>query len=198
VNQLSFRNLVDVCLTEAEAEALAGETDVTDGPNEEGEMFERPGKLFDKLPKPYANDQAARAANNGALPPDLSLMVKARPRAEDYVFALLTGYKEPPAGVTVREGLYYNPYFPGGAIGMPPPLMNGQVEYEDGTEPTVSQLASDVTTFLCWAAEPEHDERKRMGIKALFLITLAIIPSAYFKRLTWAPIKSRKIRFTKL
>jgi len=198
IEQICFRHLVDVCLTEAEAEAIANDTEITDGPNEEGEMFERPGKLFDKLPKPYANANAAKAANGGALPPDLSLMVKARPRAEDYVFALLTGYKEPPAGIAVREGLYYNPYFPGGVIGMPPPLMNGQVEYDDGTPATVSQMAKDVSTFLCWTAEPEHDERKRMGIKALFLITLAILPSAYFKRLTWAPIKSRQLRFPKM
>jgi len=198
IEQICFRHLVDVCLTEAEAEQIAAETDITDGPDDEGEMFERPGKLFDKLPKPYANSNAAKAANGGALPPDLSLMVKARPRAEDYVFALLTGYKEPPAGVHVREGLYYNPYFPGGVIGMPPPLMNDMVQYDDGTPATVSQMAKDVASFLCWTAEPEHDERKRMGIKALFLISLAILPSAYFKRLTWAPMKSRQLRFTKL
>lgn len=198
LEQLAFRHLVDVCLTEEEAEALATDTDVTDGPDDEGEMFERPGKLFDKLPKPYANDMAARAANGGALPPDLSLMVKARPRAEDYVFALLTGYQEPPAGISVREGLYYNPYFPGGAIGMPPPLMNDMLQYDDGTPASVSQLAKDVSVFLAWTAEPEHDERKQMGIKAMFLLALAILPSAYFKRMTWAPIKSRQLKFLKL
>ena len=114
---------------------------------------------------PYANDNAARAANNGALPPDLSLIVKARHGGPDYIFALLTGYREPPAGVEIRPGLHYNPYFPGAAIGMAQQLFDGMVDYEDGTPATASQMAKDVTTFLNWAAEPEHDERKLMGLK---------------------------------
>merc|ERR1712072_1289624 len=104
-------------------------------------------------------------ANGGALPPDLSLMAKARHGGEDYLFALLTGYHDAPEGVALREGLYYNPYFPGGAIGMPKQLADGGVEYDDGTSATESQMAKDVTTFLAWAAEPEHDERKLMGVK---------------------------------
>jgi ubiquinol-cytochrome c reductase cytochrome c1 subunit len=161
-------------------------------------MFDRPGKLADYLPKPYANDNAARAANNGALPPDLSLMEKARVGGPDYIFALLTGYCEPPAGVTVRPGMYYNPYFPGSAIGMPQPLFDGMVDYEDGTEASMSQLAKDVTMFLTWAAEPETNDRKKMGWQALFLLSLALFPTLYYKRMKWSVLKNRKIRFTKL
>ncbi|CDR19065.1 unnamed protein product [Oncorhynchus mykiss] len=162
---LAFRNLVGVSHTEAEVKVLAEEIEVVDGPDESGEMFTRPGKLSDYFPKPYPNPEAARAANGGALPPDLSYIVNARHGGEDYVFSLLTGYCEPPAGVEVREGLYYNPYFPGQAIGMAPPIYNEVLEFEDGTPATMSQVAKDVCTFLRWAAEPEHDQRKRMGLK---------------------------------
>uniref|UniRef100_A0A8C7D523 ERGIC and golgi 3 n=1 Tax=Oncorhynchus kisutch TaxID=8019 RepID=A0A8C7D523_ONCKI len=162
---LAFRNLVGVSHTEAEVKVLAEEIEVVDGPDESGEMFTRPGKLSDYFPKPYPNPEAARVANGGALPPDLSYIVNARHGGEDYVFSLLTGYCEPPAGVEVREGLYYNPYFPGQAIGMAPPIYNEVLEFEDGTPATMSQVAKDVCTFLRWAAEPEHDQRKRMGLK---------------------------------
>ena len=152
VERTCWRNLVNVTHTESELKALAEEVEYVDGPNDEGEMFERPGKLTDPLPKPYANDEAGRAANGGALPPDLSLMVKARHSGLDYVFSLLTGYCDAPAGKAMPAGLYYNPYFPGGAISMPPPLMDGQVEYEDGTPATVTQMAKDVSVFLNWSA----------------------------------------------
>ena len=127
-----------------------------DGPNDEGEMFERPAKLSDSIPGPYANEQAARAANNGALPPDLSLIVKARHGGADYIFSLLNGYVEAPVGKTMLPGLYYNPYFAGGAIGMPAPLMDEAVTYPDGTIATISQMSKDVSIFLAWAAEPER------------------------------------------
>ncbi|MBN3294567.1 CY1 protein, partial [Polypterus senegalus] len=172
---LAFRNLVGVSHTEAEAKALAEEFEIVDGPDEKGEMFTRPGKLSDYFPKPYANPEAARAANNGALPPDLSYIVNARHGGEDYVFSLLTGYCDAPAGVKLLDGVYYNPYFPGQAIGMAPPIYNEIIEFEDGKSPniivakstpaTMSQVAKDVCTFLRWAAEPEHDQRKRMGLK---------------------------------
>ncbi|KAI2663853.1 Cytochrome c1, heme protein, mitochondrial [Labeo rohita] len=155
---LAFRNLVGVSHTEAEVKTLAEEVEVVDGPDDTGEMFTRPGKPSDYFPKPYANPEAARAANNGALPPDLSYIVNARHGGEDYVFSLLTGYCDPPAGVSLREGLYYNPYFPGQAIGMAPPIYNEVLEFEDGTPATMSQVAKDVCTFLRWAAEPEHDQ----------------------------------------
>ncbi|KAG2461531.1 CY1 protein, partial [Polypterus senegalus] len=134
---LAFRNLVGVSHTEAEAKALAEEFEIVDGPDEKGEMFTRPGKLSDYFPKPYANPEAARAANNGALPPDLSYIVNARHGGEDYVFSLLTGYCDAPAGVKLLDGVYYNPYFPGQAIGMAPPIYNEIIEFEDGKSPNI-------------------------------------------------------------
>ncbi|WMV35125.1 hypothetical protein MTR67_028510 [Solanum verrucosum] len=136
---ISYRDLVGVAYTEEETKAMAAEIEVVDGPNDEGEMFTRPGKLSDRFPQPYANEAAARFANGGAYPPDLSLITKARHNGQNYVFALLTGYRDPPAGVSIREGLHYNPYFPGGAIAMPKMLNDGAVEYEDGIPATEAQ-----------------------------------------------------------
>ena len=166
---------------------------VTDGPDDTGEMFERPGKLSDKLPSPYANEEGARYANNGAYPPDLSLITKARHDGQNYVFSLLLGYRDAPAGISIREGLHYNPYFPGGAIAMPKMLVDGGVEYDDGTPATETQMAKDVTTFLAWAAEPEADERKLMGAKFMFAMTLVAVQAVYYKRWIWSPIKARKL-----
>ncbi|KFU93760.1 hypothetical protein M959_14278, partial [Chaetura pelagica] len=190
---LAFRNLIGVTHTEEEAKALAEEVEVQDGPDENGEMFMRPGKISDYFPKPYPNAEAARAANNGALPPDLSYIVNARHGGEDYVFSLLTGYCDPPAGVTVREGLHYNPYFPGQAIGMAPPIYNEILEFDDGTPATMSQIAKDICTFLRWAAEPEHDHRKRMGLKMLMISGLLTSLLFYLKRHKWSVLKSRKM-----
>ncbi|CAG8553745.1 4727_t:CDS:10 [Ambispora leptoticha] len=193
LDRIAWRSLVGVSHTVEEAKAMAQEFEYTDGPNDEGEMFLRPGRLSDYMPRPYPNDEAARAGNAGALPPDLSLMIKARHGGADYVFALLTGYVEPPAGVHIREGLNYNPYFPGGAIAMARVLFDGLVEYEDGTPATTSQMAKDVTTFLCWAAEPEHDERKKMGAKAIIILSALFALSIWLKRNRWSVLKSRKI-----
>ncbi|KAJ8470603.1 hypothetical protein OPV22_024946 [Ensete ventricosum] len=190
---ISFRDLVGVAYTEEETKAMAAEIEVVDGPNDEGEMFTRPGKLSDRFPQPYANEQAARFANGGAYPPDLSLITKARHNGQSYVFALLTGYRDPPAGVSIREGLHYNPYFPGGAIAMPKMLIDGSVEYEDGTPATESQMGKDVVTFLSWAAEPEMEERKLMGFKWIFVLSLALLQAAYYRRLKWSVLKSRKL-----
>uniref|UniRef100_A0A8C5PLK7 Cytochrome c1, heme protein, mitochondrial n=1 Tax=Leptobrachium leishanense TaxID=445787 RepID=A0A8C5PLK7_9ANUR len=192
---LAFRNLVGVSHTEAEAKALAEEFEVLDGPDESGEMFTRPGKLSDHFPKPYSNTEAARAANNGALPPDLSYIVNARHGGEDYIFSLLTGYCDPPAGVTLREELHFNPYFAGQAIGMAPPIYNEVLEYEDGTPATMSQVAKDVCTFLKWASEPEHDHRKLMGLKVLLISSILIPVFYYMKRHRWSVLKSRKIAY---
>ncbi|KAF0690124.1 Aste57867_18449 [Aphanomyces stellatus] len=197
VDKIHFRHLVGVTHTEDEAKALAADIDVVDGPNDEGEMFERPGKLSDPLPKPYANDEAASAANNGAIPPDLSLIVKARHAGADYLFALMTGYIDAPEGKDVGAGLHYNPYFGGGAIAMPAPLEDGKVEYEDGTPATVSQMAKDVSVFLSWAAEPEHDERKKMGMQWCFGLFVTALLTGYYKRMRWAPLKTRKIEYFK-
>lgn len=196
LDRIAYRNLVDVCYTEKEAKAIAASVQIQDGPDMEGEMFERPGVLSDYTPRPYPNSAAARYSNNGALPPDLSLIIKARGRREDYLFALLTGYTNPPFGVTVREGLHYNPYFAGGKIAMAPPLSsNGIVEYDDGTPASISQMAKDVATFLCWTSEPEHDERKRLGIKIVTILVLSSIPTLIWKRHKWAVLKTRKLDF---
>lgn len=195
VQFLSFREMVGVFMTEAEAKAEAEECMIMDGPDETGEMFERPGKLFDKLPNPYRNDDEAKFANNGALPPDLSYIVPARHGGEDYVFSLLTGYCDPPEGYDLKEGLHYNPYFAGGSIGMAKALYPGVYEYPDGTPASESQMAKDVVEFLSWISQPEMNTRKEMGIK--FLIGMAImLPASYWmKRHKWAPVKNMKMEF---
>ncbi|KAI3992391.1 hypothetical protein MKX01_000655 [Papaver californicum] len=155
---------------------MAADIEVVDGPK--GEMFTLPGKLSDRLPQPYANEQAARFANGGAYPPDLSLRTKYRHNGQNYVFSLLTGYRDPPAGVWVREGLHYNPYFPGGAIAMPKMLIDGAIECR---------------VILSWAAEPEMEERKLMGFNWTFVLSLALLQAGYYRRIRWSVLKSRKL-----
>lgn len=185
MNLLSYRNLTQIGLSEAEVKAVAANYTIMDGPNDAGEMFERPRLPSDKFNAPFANEAAARAANNGAYPKDLSLMVKARHGGEDYIYSLLMGYEPAPNGET-RDGQYHNPYFSGGWIGMSPPIVSdGQVTYADGTEATTKQMARDVTQFLAWAAEPHMEERKQMGVKViLFLLVFAGIMYAA-KRKVW-------------
>ncbi|KAI8120177.1 hypothetical protein FF38_09513 [Lucilia cuprina] len=190
---IAYRNLVGVTHTEAEAKAEAEGIMVRDGPDDSGNYYDRPGKLSDYFPSPYPNEEAARAANNGAYPPDLSYIVSARKGGEDYIFSLLTGYFDAPAGVQLREGQYFNPYFPGGAIGMAQVLYNEVIEYEDGTPATQSQLAKDVATFLKWTSEPEHDVRKSMIVKVIGIMSFLTIISYYIKRHKWSALKSRKI-----
>ncbi|KAL0424220.1 UNVERIFIED_CONTAM: Cytochrome c1 2, heme protein, mitochondrial [Sesamum radiatum] len=173
---ISYRDLVGVAYTEEETKAMAAEIEVVDGPNDEGEMFTRPGKLSDRFPQPYANEQAARFANGGAYPPDLSLITKARHDGQNYVFALLTGYRDPLLLVFT----------------MPKMLNDGAVEYEDGTPATEAQ-GKDVVTFLSWAAEPEMEERKLMGFKWIFVLSLALLQAGYYRRLKWSVLKSRKL-----
>jgi ubiquinol-cytochrome c reductase cytochrome c1 subunit len=182
---LSYRHLTQIGFSENKVKSIAAEYTVNDGPNDEGEMFERPARPSDRFVKPFANDNAARAANNGALPPDLSLMVKARHDGANYMYSLLTGYHEAPAGLNLPTGMYYNPYFPGGQIAMAPPLNEGVVSYEDGTEATVSQMASDVTQFLAWAAEPEMEQRKRMGVQVVFFLLVFAAVLYSVKRRIW-------------
>jgi ubiquinol-cytochrome c reductase cytochrome c1 subunit len=193
---IAFRNLIGVTHTEAEAKALAAEYMITDGPNEQGEMFQRPGKLSDYFPKPYPNDEAAAAANNGAIPPDLSYIALARHGGEDYIFHLLNGYCEAPAGIDLREGQHFNPYMQGGAISMAPPIYNEIIEYEDGTPATQSQVAKDVATFLVWSASPEHDVRKKLFIKGGLILAMLFGLTFYIKRHKWSLLKSRKIVYT--
>lgn len=185
---VAFRHLKGVGFSDDEIKALAAQIEVQDGPNDKGEMFSRPGRPADRFKSPFPNDQAARAANGGALPPDLSLMVKARKGGADYLHGILIGYTPAPKDVKVPDGMYYNAYFGGHQIAMPPPLSEGAVEFPDGTKATVAQMAHDVTTFLAWTAEPEMEERKSMGIRVLlFLLVLTGLLYAV-KRSVWADV----------
>ncbi|KAI0484910.1 3-deoxy-7-phosphoheptulonate synthase [Xylariaceae sp. FL0804] len=194
--RVPYRALVGTVLTVDEAKAMAEENEYDTEPNDEGEIEKRPGKLSDYLPAPYKNDEAARAANNGALPPDLSLIVKGRHGGCNYIFSLLTGYpEEPPAGASVGAGLNFNPYFPGTGIAMARVLFDGLVEYEDETPASTSQMAKDVVEFLNWAAEPEMDDRKLMGFKVLTVSAVLFAMSVWVKRYKWAAVKTRKIAY---
>lgn len=188
MNLLAYRNLHDLGFNEEEVAAIAAQYRVTDGPDDTGAMFERPGRPTDTFVSPFANEQAARAANNGALPPDLSVITKARGGGPDYIYGLLTGYEEPPPGVQLMAGMHYNEYFPGHQIAMPNMLSPGLVEYADGTEATSEQMAWDVVTFLTWAAEPHMETRKEMGVQViLFLIVFTGLMYAV-KRKLWADV----------
>jgi len=186
---VSCRNLSELGLTEAQVEAIAAGYQIVDGPNDEGQMFERAGRPADRFRKPFANDAAARAANNGALPPDLSVIAKAREGGADYLYALLTGYADPPAGVTVMDGMHYNKYFPGHQIAMGAPLNPDQVDYADGTKATVEQMARDVATFLQWAAEPELEQRRALGVKIIIFLTILAGLTYAVKRKVWADVE---------
>ncbi|MDH5723205.1 MAG: cytochrome c1 [Alphaproteobacteria bacterium] len=174
LKRVYFRNLEALGYNEAQIKNIASEYTVVDGPNDEGDMFDRPGKPSDKFVSPFANDNAAKYANNGAFPPDLSLITKARAKGPDYLYALLTGYAQPPAGEHVSGGQHWNTYFPGHKLSMAPPLSDGQVSYEDGSPETLDQYARDITHFLAWAADPYMEERKKTGLKVLiFLLVFA-------------------------
>ena len=194
VRLIYYRNLSEIGFTKKEIKELLADIEVPAGPNEEGETHEdgeqimRPAKPYDKIISPYPNDIVARSSNGGALPPDLSLMTKARIDGANYLHALLTGYKEPPANFKVSDGMSYNPYFPGSQIAMAAPLEDDAIEYSDGTKATVGQMSRDVTAFLIWTAEPELEERKRLGIKVIiFLIVFSAMLYA-IKRQVWAKL----------
>lgn len=203
---LSFRNLADPGgphFTEAQAAAIAATFQVTDGPNDQGQMFQRPGKIADYFPPPFANDQAARAALGGKLPPDMSTLAKARgfewgfpqfvfdaftayqEAGPDYIHAIVTGYTDAPAGFPLPPGGQYNKYFPGHAIGMPKPLSDGQVEYTDGTPATVDQYGRDVAAFLMWASEPKLDARKRLGFQVMIFLIVFTGLLYFTKKKVW-------------
>jgi len=190
---LSYRNLGEKGgpeFSEAEVKAIAASFEVNDGPNADGEMFVRPAKLSDKFVMPYENVKAAQAANGGAYPPDMSVLVKARGGGVDYIYSLLQGYDAVPAGITLDDGVYYNKYMYGNKIKMAAPLSEGIIEYGDGTEATVEQMSKDVTTFLMWAAEPHLETRHQMGFKAiLYLIILTILVYFSMKKI-WSRVES--------
>ena len=190
---MSYRNLAEKGgpeFTEDQAKAIAASFEITDGPNADGEMFTRPGKLSDKFVMPYENVKAAQAANGGAYPPDMSVLVKARGGGANYIYSLLQGYEDPPMGVTLDEGVHYNKYMYGNKIKMANPLSDGLVEYADGTEASIEQMSKDVTTFLMWTAEPHLEARHQMGFKAIvYLIILTILVYFSMKRI-WSRIET--------
>ncbi len=188
---VSFRTLEDLGYSEEQIKAFAGEYEVQDGPNADGEMFTRKAVPSDHFPSPFPNKEAAAAANNGAAPPDMSLLAKARgvergfptfifdiftqyqEGGPDYIYSLLTGYQDAPEGVTVAEGTYFNPYFAGAAaLSMAPPIADDQVTYDDGTPQTLDQYAKDVSAFLMWAAEPHLEERKHTGFMVMVFLAI--------------------------
>ena len=190
---VSYRNLSEPGgpeFTEDQAKVIAASFEVTDGPNNDGEMFTRPAKLSDKFVMPFENVKAAQAANGGAYPPDMSVLAKARSGGVDYIYSVLLGYEDPPNGVTLDEGVYYNKYMYGNNIKMSQPLVDDAVEYTDGTKATEEQMAKDVTTFLMWAAEPHLEARHKMGFKAiLYLFILTILVYFSMKKI-WSRIES--------
>ena len=191
---LTYRNLGDPGgpqFSPKAVETLASQVQITDGPNDKGEMYERPGRPSDHFRSPYPNEQSARVANRGALPPDLSVIAKAREGGPDYIYSLLTGYEKPPAGFHMTQGMQYNKAFPGHQIAMPPPLFDGAVPYTDGTKPTVKNYAKDVSAYLMWAAEPKLEERYKLGARVMaFLIVFAVI-MYLSKRAVWARLHRR-------
>ena len=190
---LSYRNLGEPGgpeFTLEEVKAIAASVEIEDGPDSQGEMFTRPGKPSDKFKSPYPNVEASTVANGGAYPPDMSVLVKARPGGADYMYSVLMGYEEPPAGMKLDDGVYYNKYMIGQKIKMASPLSEGIVEYSDGTEATMDQMAKDVTTFLAWAAEPELEERHRVGFKVIiYLLLLTILVYLSMKKI-WSRVDS--------
>ena len=190
---LSYRNLSEKGGPEfsvEQAKAIAASFEITDGPNADGEMFTRPGKLSDKFLMPYANDKEAQAANGGAYPPDMSVLAKARSGGADYLYSILLGYVDPPEGITLDDGVYYNKYMYGNNIKMAKPLEDDLVEYSDGTFASEEQMAKDVVTFLMWSAEPHLESRHRMGFKVIvYLIILTILVYFSMKKI-WSRVES--------
>ena len=191
---LSYRNLSEKGGPEfsvEQAKAIASSFEVIDGPNEDGEMFTRPGKLSDKFVMPYENEKAAQAANGGAYPPDMSVLAKARSGGADYLYSVLLGYEEAPSGIILDDGVYYNKYMYGNNIKMAKPLDDDLVEYSDGTTASEEQMAKDVVTFLMWAAEPHLESRHKMGFKAvLYLIILTILVYFSMKKI-WSRVETK-------
>lgn len=186
---MAYRNLAEIGFNADQIKAIASSVTVVDAePDENGDPVERPGRASDHFVSPFPNDQAARAANNGALPPDLSLIIRAREGGPDYVYDILTGFTDPPPDFKLQDGMNYNTAFPGHQIAMPPPLSEDAVEYADGTKATVPQMAEDVVTFLRWTSNPELEERKRIGLKViLYLLVLAGMLYAV-KRRIWSKV----------
>ncbi|XP_020299674.1 cytochrome c1, heme protein, mitochondrial-like [Pseudomyrmex gracilis] len=192
---LRFMDLVDVSHTMDEAKAIAAEFDVEDGPDEQGNYYTRPGRLSDLVPPPQANEEAARALNFGAYPPDLTYIIFARRNGRNYLFSFLTGWMDPPAGVYLADHQSFNAYFPGNVVGMGQMLSDGMVEYDDCTPSTTSQMAKDLVSFLSWTSSQNHDERKRMFIRAMGILIILLVSVTHYTRYTWSYMRSRQIAY---
>ena len=189
IQHLNYRNLYEEggpMFSKEEAKAIAAQFEVIDGPNSDGEMFTRPGKLSDKFIKPYPNVQASTVANGGAYPPDMSVLAKARAGGADYIYSLLVGYEEAPSGFELDDGVYYNKYMVGNKIKMSEPLSDEQVEYLDGTEATKEQMAKDVTAFLVWASEPHLEAQHKMGFKTIIYLLILFTLVYFSKQKVWS------------
>ncbi len=195
MNLVSYRNLGEPGGPEFsvdQVKAIAANFEVEDGPNADGEMFTRPARPSDKFVSPYPNVQAATAANGGAYPPDMSVLVKARKGGSNYIYSVLMGYEDPPAGFELEDGVYYNKYMDGKKIKMSNPLSEDIVIYADGTKATEAQMAKDVTTFLTWTAEPHLETRHKMGVKVIIFLTIfSLLVYLSMKRI-WSRIDSEK------
>ena len=190
---LSYRNLAEKGgpeFSKEQAKIIASQFEVIDGPNSEGDMFTRPAKLSDNFVGPYANEKAAKAANGGAYPPDMSVLAKARKGGASYIYSILLGYDDPPPDVSLEDGVYYNTYMSGNKIKMSNPLSENLVQYSDGTQASEEQMAKDVSTFLAWAAEPTLEQRHKMGFRAvLYLIIITILVYFSMKKI-WSRIET--------
>jgi ubiquinol-cytochrome c reductase cytochrome c1 subunit len=195
VQHLSYRNLHEPGgpeFSKEEAKAIASQFEVIDGPNSEGEMFTRQARLSDKFVKPYPNIEASTSANGGAYPPDMSVLAKARAGGADYIYSLLLGYEEPPQGFELDDGVYYNKYMPGQKIKMSSPLMEGIVEYSDGTEASIEQMSKDITTFLVWSSEPHLEAQHKMGFKTIIYLIILLSLVYLSKKKVWSRYDKNK------
>ena len=191
---LSYRNLNEPGGPEfsiEQAKAIASQFELTDGPNDDGEMFTRTAKLSDKFVSPYANNKEAKALNGGAYPPDMSVLVKARKGGADYIYSILLGYDETPEDIKLDEGVYYNTYMYGNMIKMAKPLSEGLIQYSDGTKATEEQMARDVTTFLSWTADPHLEARHKMGFRAIIYLIIITIFVYFSMKKVWSRTETK-------
>ena len=193
LDYVSFRNLADLGYNEAEIKAIVAQYEVEDGPNDDGDMFMRAALPADRFPAPYANQNSARAANNGAYPPDLSLIVKARANGPDYLYSLLTSYEDAPGDMQIPEGMYYNAAYSGHMIAMPQPLYGDDLTYADGAESSVEAISADLVAFLAWTAEPALEKRKRTGVAVVAFLLILSVMSFGAMRFIWADVKKSKV-----
>ena len=194
IQHLNYRNLYEEggpMFSKEEAKAIAAQFEVIDGPNRDGEMFTRPGKLSDKFVKPYPNIEASTVANGGAYPPDMSVLAKARAGGANYLYSLLLGYEEAPSGFELDDDVYYNRYMPGNKIKMSSPLSDGLIEYSDGTESTTEQMAKDITAFLVWASEPHLESQHKMGFKTIIYLIILLTLVYFSKQKVWSRFNSK-------